>query len=136
MYVRLPRWLARFNRIGTNKVMGLWAPYLPPWAVVAHHGRRSGKPYRTVIFAFRRGQSMVIALTYGETDWERNVLAAGSAEITRLGRAVHIVEPRLVAARNARELPVGTRWTARVFGLALAADVADNDDPRPQWRPS
>lgn len=55
MHIRLPRALARINRVVTNRVMGLWAPYLPPWAVLLHTGRRSGRAYRTVLFAFVRG---------------------------------------------------------------------------------
>lgn len=122
VHVRLPRWLARLNKVVTNPVMGLWAPYLPPWAVVHHRGRRTGRPYRTVVFAFVRRRTLVIALTYGETDWSRNVLAAGG-EIERLGRVRLFTGARLVAATDARELPFGTRWTARVFGLALVAEL-------------
>lgn len=124
MHLRLPRWLARANRVVTNPVMGLWAPYLPPWAIVAHRGRRTGSAYRTVVFAFRRDDTLVIALTYGETDWQRNVVAAGGAEITRLGQARDITNPRVIDAQHARALPVGTRWTARVFGSAFIADIS------------
>jgi len=120
----LPRWLARFNKVGTNRVMGLWAPYLPPWAVVVHRGRRSGKTYRTPLWAFPSGETLVIALTYGETDWSRNVLAAGGGELVRLGRTRTFSNPRIVPADRADELPAGTRWTARVFGKALAADLS------------
>lgn len=123
MSVRLPRWLARFNKVGTNKVMGLWAPYLPPLAVVAHRGRRSGQPYRTVVLAFRSGDTVVIALTYGRTDWQRNVMAAGGGEITQFGRTLTMSEPRLVSSADADALPSGTRWTARVFGESLVAHV-------------
>jgi deazaflavin-dependent oxidoreductase (nitroreductase family) len=121
--MRLPRWLARFNRIGTNRVMGLWAPYLPPFAVVSHRGRKSGSTYRTPLLAFPRGETVVIALTYGETDWSRNVLAAGGGRLTRLGRTVEMTNPRLVRASEATALPAGTRWTARVFGISLVADL-------------
>lgn len=121
MSVRLPRWLARFNKVGTNKVMGLWAPYLPPLAVVAHRGRRSGQPYRTVVLAFRRADTVVIALTYGRTDWQRNVMATGGGEITQFGRTLTMSDPRLVSSADA--LPSGTRWTARVFGESLVAHV-------------
>lgn len=131
MYIRLPRWLARFNRFGTNRIMGLWAPYVPPWAVIAHRGRRTQQTYRTVVLAFRRRQTLVVALTYGETDWQRNVMAAGSAEVVRWGRTHQLKRPRLVASAEARQLPVGTRWTARVFGLALVTDIAGPASPDP-----
>ncbi|PSL01120.1 deazaflavin-dependent oxidoreductase (nitroreductase family) [Haloactinopolyspora alba] len=123
MPIRLPRWLARSNRHVANPVMGLWAPYLPPWAVVTHRGRRTGRTYRTVVLAYRRGDTLVIALTYGETDWSRNVAAAGHAEVTRRGRTQTITRPRVVTSSRRGDLPPGTRWTARVFGSALAADI-------------
>ncbi|NDL59273.1 nitroreductase family deazaflavin-dependent oxidoreductase [Phytoactinopolyspora mesophila] len=123
MHIRLPQWLARFNRVGTNRVMGLWAPYLPPWAVIGHRGRRSGKAYRTVVFAFVRGRTVVIAMTYGPADWQRNLESAGHGEITRLGTTRPMTNPRVVAGDAAAELPRGTRWTARVFGSAFVADL-------------
>jgi deazaflavin-dependent oxidoreductase (nitroreductase family) len=121
--MRLRRRLARFNRVGTNRVMGLWAPYLPPWAVVVHRGRRSGTTYRTVLLAWRRGDTIVIALTYGETDWLRNVLAAGGGELIRVGRTWAMIDPRIVRSADRATLPTGTRWTARVFGASLVAGL-------------
>jgi deazaflavin-dependent oxidoreductase (nitroreductase family) len=119
--MRLPRWLARFNRVGPNRVMRLWAPYVPPLAVVTHIGRSSGRVYRTPVMAFPSGDRVVIALTYGETDWSRNVLAGGDAQLTRLGRTRRMSHPRLTS--SAEELPAGTRWTVRVFGKSLIADL-------------
>lgn len=124
MHIRLPHAMARFNRAVTNRVMGLWAPYLPPWAVVLHRGRRTGRAYRTVVWAFVRRGTVVVALTYGRTDWLRNVLAAGGGEVVRLGRPRTISNPRVIAAADRNALPRGTRWTARVFGSALAADLS------------
>jgi len=121
--MRLPRWLARFNKLVTNRVMGLWAPYLPPWAVILHRGRKTGKPYRTVLWAFPSKQTLVIALTYGETDWSRNVIAAGGGEIVRLGRTRKFTNPRIVTDPGDPALPQGTRWTVRIFGKSLLVDL-------------
>lgn len=115
--------MTRFNRDVANPIMGTWAPYLPPWAVVEHRGRTSGRTYRTVIFAFRDEDTLVVALTYGETDWLRNVLAAGEATITRRGRTTRFHHPRVVLAADRDTLPRGLRWTARVFGAAMTADL-------------
>ncbi|WP_129666227.1 nitroreductase family deazaflavin-dependent oxidoreductase [Phytoactinopolyspora endophytica] len=122
-HVRLPRWLARVNRVVTNRVMGLWAPYLPPWAVVVHRGRSSGRQYRTVLWAFVRKRTVVIALTYGHTDWLSNLEAADGGRIIRCGRTYVLKNPRVVTANDATALPVGTRWTTRVFGSAFVADL-------------
>ena len=60
-----PRWVARFNKAGLNKLTRFVAPWAPGWAVVIHRGRKSGRVFRTPLWAFRRGDTYVIALTYG-----------------------------------------------------------------------
>src|SRR4051794_5739534 len=93
----LPRRLAKFNRVVTNRVVGPLARYLPGFAVVSHVGRRSGRTYRTPVNLFRRGDDYVIALTYGAgSQWVRNVLAAGGADIETRGRRLHLVDPKVV----------------------------------------
>lgn len=83
----LPRSLARFNRVVTNRLFAPLAGRVPPWIVLEHQGRRSGRQYRTVVWAFPRRGDLVVALTYGpETDWTRNVLAAGRCRVEWLGR--------------------------------------------------
>ena len=51
--MKLSRRVARFNKRVTNRVQGLYAWLVPPWAVILHRGRRSGRPYRTPLVAFR-----------------------------------------------------------------------------------
>src|SRR5215218_6592203 len=93
----LPRRLAKFNRIATNRVFGPLARFLPGFAVVSHVGRRSGTGYRTPVNLFRHGDGYVIALTYGaDSQWVRNVLAAGGADIESRGRRLHLVDPEVV----------------------------------------
>jgi deazaflavin-dependent oxidoreductase (nitroreductase family) len=93
----LPKRLARFNRHVTNRVVGPFARRLPGFAVVSHVGRRSGRVYRTPVNLFRDGDRYVIALTYGsDSQWVRNVLAAGGADIETRGRRVHLVAPEVV----------------------------------------
>lgn len=93
----LPRRLAKFNRVVTNRVLGPLARYLPGFAIVSHVGRRSGHTYRTPVNIFRRGDGYVIALTYGaDSEWVRNVLAAGGADIETRGRPLHVVDPEVV----------------------------------------
>ena len=93
----LPRRLAKFNLVVTNRVLGPLARYLPGFAVVSHVGRRSGRTYRTPVNAYRRGDGYVIALMYGaDSQWVRNVLAAGRVDIETRGRHVHLVGPEVV----------------------------------------
>src|SRR5215204_4698399 len=54
--VPLPKQLARFNRVTTNRVAFPVARRVPGFAVVLHTGRRSGCSYRTPVNAFRAFQ--------------------------------------------------------------------------------
>jgi len=71
--------------------------YLPGFAIVSHLGRKSGRAYRTPVNAFRTHGGYIIALAYGsESDWVKNVLAAGSCELQTRGRRVRLINPRIV----------------------------------------
>jgi deazaflavin-dependent oxidoreductase (nitroreductase family) len=95
------RGLARFNKRVTNRVQGVWAPWLPPWAVIVHKGRKSGRVYRTPVVAARSGDRLRVVLWYGErADWVRNVLAAGEAEVVRAGRTLTLSRPQVVDASD------------------------------------
>jgi deazaflavin-dependent oxidoreductase (nitroreductase family) len=101
----LPKSLARFNLVVTNPILGHAAKLLPGFAIVIHVGRRSGREYRTPVNLFRSGDSFVIALTYGaDTQWLRNVLAAGGCRVLTRGRVITLIDPRIV--RDARRGPV------------------------------
>jgi deazaflavin-dependent oxidoreductase (nitroreductase family) len=92
----LSRRVARFNKLVTNRVQGLYAWLLPPWAVILHRGRRSGRHYRTPVLAFRHDRTLVIALLYGEqSDWLRN-LRRGGGQVIRAGRSFAVHAPVVV----------------------------------------
>ena len=102
--MKLSRGLARFNKRVTNRIQGLYAWLLPPWAVILHRGRRSGRQYRTPLFAFRRDRTLVIALLYGhESDWLRN-LRAGGGHVIRAGRTFTVRPPEVVDVSGAAQL--------------------------------
>lgn len=102
--MKLSRGVARFNKRVTNRIQGLYAWLVPPWAVILHRGRRSGRQYRTPLFAFRRGRTLVIALLYGEeSEWLRN-LRAGGGHVIRAGRTFVVGAPEVVATREACSL--------------------------------
>jgi len=99
--MKIPRGVARFNKAINNPIQGLYAWLLPPWAVILHRGRRSGRAYRTPLLAFRHDDTLVIALLYGEkSDWLRNLRDGG--RVVRLGRTIEFVgEPRVVDTGDA-----------------------------------
>jgi deazaflavin-dependent oxidoreductase (nitroreductase family) len=118
---KLPRRLARFNRVATNRVQGQWAWLIVPWAVICHRGRRSGRLYQTPVNAYRRGSTLAVVVLYGEeSDWVRNILAAGSAQVVRAGRTHDLLDPRLVDPR-VDAVPRPARPLGRVTGNVLLA---------------
>jgi deazaflavin-dependent oxidoreductase (nitroreductase family) len=93
----LPKGLARFNKVVTNRVVGPFAARLPGFAIVTHVGRRSGREYSNPVNLFHSGDRYVIALTYGaDSQWVRNVLAAGEPRVLTRGHTIHLVEPDVV----------------------------------------
>jgi deazaflavin-dependent oxidoreductase (nitroreductase family) len=75
--------------------------YLPLWALIFHRGRRSGRAYSTPIAARRVPDGFVIPLAFGErSDWCRNVLASGRAEIRWKDRVYQLDDPILVDIRS------------------------------------
>lgn len=93
----IDRRVARFNRLVANHLVGPVLTRLPGFGTIHHVGRRSGREYRTPVKLFRRGEDYVIALPYGsESDWLRNVLAAGGCGLRTRGRYLRLTRPRLV----------------------------------------
>ena len=105
-----PRSVARFNKRFTNRLTSRVAGYLPGFAIVGHVGRKSGRTYHTPVNAFRADGGYVIALTYGaESDWVKNVLAAGSCELLMRGRRVCLTDPRIYTDKTMSWAPLPVR---------------------------
>lgn len=106
-----PRWVAKLNKAALNKATRRIAAWAPGWAVVIHRGRKSGRVFRTPLWAFRRGDAFVIALTYGsESDWVRNVMAAGGCELESRGRRYRLANPRAYRDTEAADMPAPIRF--------------------------
>jgi deazaflavin-dependent oxidoreductase (nitroreductase family) len=94
--VPLPRWLARANKAGLNRVVKHAAPWAPTLGLVVHTGRRTGRRYETPVMVFPAPGGFVIALTYGPgTEWVKNVVAAGGCELRTGGRTLTMASPRV-----------------------------------------
>jgi deazaflavin-dependent oxidoreductase (nitroreductase family) len=119
----MPAWLPKVNQRIVNPVQMLWAPRLPPWAVIVHRGRRSGAEHRTPVLAWRSGSALYVVLFYGSrTQWVRNVRAAGGGEVIRRGRRCRFAGVRVVRDPSAERLPGALRLAARRLPV-LVADV-------------
>jgi deazaflavin-dependent oxidoreductase (nitroreductase family) len=100
--MRLPQWLAEFNRYFTNPIQRLWAGLVPGMGIIEHRGRRSGKEYRTPVNVFTTDDGLAIMLTYGPNrDWVKNLEAAGGGRIKHYGRTHAYTKPRVVTKAEA-----------------------------------
>jgi deazaflavin-dependent oxidoreductase (nitroreductase family) len=71
-------------------------------AQIEHVGRRSGKVYVTPATAHIHGDVIVIALTFGnQSDWARNVRAAGGCLIRFNGRSYQGTDPQFLSRDDA-----------------------------------
>ena len=115
----LPKRLARFNLRVTNRVLGPLAERLPGFGIVIHVGRRSGAVRRTPVNVFHRGDRYTIALTYGaDSQWVRNVLAAGEFDMEIRGRRIHLTAPELVHDETRRLVPAPVRVPLGAAGVS------------------
>ncbi|MFH8249249.1 nitroreductase family deazaflavin-dependent oxidoreductase [Microbacterium sp. B2969] len=81
--------------------------WFPLWAVIHHHGRRSGTEYATPIAVIPTADKSIvlIGLPWGtNTNWARNVVAARGADLTWKGRTIRTTDPRIVDSPEATEL--------------------------------
>src|SRR5579864_9580631 len=89
------RWLAKINIAFTNRITGLFAGWLPGFGILTHLGRKSGRVYRTPVNVFRASSGFIVALTYSsQSEWVRNVLAAGGCEDSREEISAFLAESR------------------------------------------
>jgi|SRR5206468_5086572 len=115
----LPKRLAKFNRVVTNPALGPLARRLPGFAIVSHVGRRSGRVHPTPVNLFRDQDRYVIALTYGsDSQWVRNVLAAGAVDLETRGRRLHLVEPEIVYDAQRSLVPKPVRHVLRLANVS------------------
>lgn len=114
--MHLPRALARFNRHVTNPIQRRWAGVIPLHGIVEHSGRRSGHPYRTPVLVFGRGTGFAITIGYGlDSDWVRNLLAAGGGGLVHRRVRYAVSDPRVLTGPSAfAALPPGYRVLARL----------------------
>jgi len=123
--MKFPPWFENLQIKYINPLAVPIARFTPGITVIKHRGRTSGTPYETPISAYRKGNTLAIGLLHGKTNWVKNILAAGEADI-RLGkRDLHLVNPRIVAAgTDDASLPRMMRIMARRGIGVFAADIA------------
>lgn len=119
---RLLNKLRAFNKRYTNpRVLKIAGRHNSPYTVLRHVGRRSGNAYTTPVLAdFVPGLGgIVIPLPYGvNTDWCRNVMAAGRCTLTKDQVEYTLIEPTIIDTADVLpELPAPMQGTLRALGL-------------------
>jgi deazaflavin-dependent oxidoreductase (nitroreductase family) len=120
----IPDGMRYVNKIALNRVTRPLCRWLPGMGVVVHRGRGSGKTYRTPVNVFPRpGGRYVVALTYGaDTDWLKNVVAAGGCELLSVGRSIELTAPRVFHDDTRPEIRAVERF---VLGLLDVGDFLE-----------
>lgn len=119
-----PPWFENLQVKYLNKMIRPFSRVMPGMATIKHRGRKSGKPYETIVTAYRKGDVVAIALGHGKTDWVKNVLAAGEADLHLTRRDLHLVNPRILPAGSKVDgLPAPARMQAGRMAI-FVADVA------------
>lgn len=114
------RWLAAFNLVVTNRITSRFAAWLPGFGIITHVGRKSGKVYRTPVNVFRAPNGFLVALTYGtQSEWVKNVLAAGGCQLETRGARYQLTAPTIVHDPTRGRFPFPVRV---ILGLVGAND--------------
>ena len=115
----IPSRVARWNKVGLNRITRHVAPWMPGFGLVVHRGRRSGREYQTPVNVFPAEDGFIIALTYGaDTDWVKNVQAAGGCELRTRGRVLRVGSPRVYHDETRHGIRPLERQMLRLLGVA------------------
>jgi deazaflavin-dependent oxidoreductase (nitroreductase family) len=116
MSPRLGQRMARFNGRVTNRITRPFARRLIGFGVVVHRGRRSNREYETPVNVFRQRDGYVIALTYGtDSEWVKNVRAAGWCELVTRGQRRRLASPELRHDESLSLVPAVVRPALRIL---------------------
>jgi deazaflavin-dependent oxidoreductase (nitroreductase family) len=92
-------------------------------ALLSHRGRRSGRIFRTPVGAHVVGIDCLVPLTFGsESDWSKNVRAAGSGQLRWKGRDFDLRAPSVHRSTDIRPMvkktfPAPVRAGFKILGI-------------------
>ncbi len=117
-----PVWFENLQIKYINPALRPLSKKLPGFSVIKHRGRKSGKEFETIVTSYRKGDVLAIGLAHGKTNWVKNVLAAGEADIHVSRKDLHLINPRILpAGTDDPSLP----RIARIVGKRQGVFVAD-----------
>lgn len=108
-----PRVLSRYLRRHVNK-LAFGCVGHAAFADLEHIGRRSGAVHHTPLRAFRGHDRVLVGLNFGrESDWVKNIQAAGRCRMRLGNEQLELGTPRVVPVNQGID---GMPW---LFGAAL-----------------
>ena len=116
-----PRVLSRLHEDYINKIVLRFVTHTT-LADLEHIGRQSGLVRHTPLRAFRTRDKVMIALNFGrESDWLKNIQAAGRCRMRLGDQILELTSPRIVPLeQGVKDMP----W---VFGVGLRYVVHTTD---------
>ena len=108
------------------------------YSIVRHVGRTSGRAYQNPVSAYPLGDGFVIPVLYGtQSQWVRNVMAAGHFTLRTKGRDYRLERPELISPAQAlaaypallRGIMQLQQTQAFVWAHRGRADEADSEQP-------
>ena len=100
-FARVTRALARATAPMSRPLAG--HRLFPLYALIRHRGRRSGRDYTIPVAVRVTADAFVIALPWGaETQWVRNVIAAGGCTLQWRGEEHTAVDPTIIRGTRGR----------------------------------
>jgi deazaflavin-dependent oxidoreductase (nitroreductase family) len=136
MRIKVPVIVPLLNPL-VGRLLGLGLPMGPrrtPMVLLTIKGRKSGELRTTPVNVFHRGDRHYVFGTFGETNWVRNLRAAGEAILTERGQRVPVEAVELSVEDGApvlRELlepllrtPVAAKVLPRFYRVTLGAPLA------------
>ena len=116
-----PPWFESLQIKYINPLLRPLSKRMPGLGVIKHRGRTSGKQYETIVTPYRKGQVLAIGLAHGKTNWVKNVLAAGEADIQIGKKTLHLIDPRVLPAGTVdASLPRIAQSLAKRSGVFVA----------------
>ncbi len=129
----------------TSRLLRLGLP-LGPNRVLIIRGRRSGQPYRVPLAVAEVHDRRFVIGTFGDTNWVRNLRAAGEAELMVRGRTEQVAARELSHADAVKffgvtlrhylhELPIHWRAFVAIFLRLAAPELLSDPERSAELRP-
>ncbi len=116
-----------------NPLVLLFAGRVPPYVVLEHRGRKSGRLHRSPVVAVRIRTGFLIPLAFGYgAQWVKNLRHAGRADLLWRGRRFEIANPEIIGLADGKRVLSGPeRLFVHIFSPQAFLRVTASTHPHP-----